>query len=362
MSTTTTSTCVARPFSYLCDTNAAWGIVLETLAAAGIVFSIVLMLALLIMVPRIGDYAKRAVVPVQFIFLVATFGIFGLTFAFIVELTDQTCPTRFFLFGVLFAICFSCLLAHASKLVKLVRGGLGICWWVMLIMVLFLSLVQVVIAILYIVLSLVRGATPCSVFNTNTNYQQINQDFVLVLIYVYLLMAITLIVSVISLCGPCKYWKRHGAHIYVTMFLSVGIWVAWICMLLRGNVELNQGNHNWDDPVLAIALVANGWVFLMMYIVPELCLMTRCQPDTQKDCVQTQPRLLRQTIGVDNRVFTHENINQGQDSGRCSPVSSQNDATIAMRDLEQIKDFSIPRPQQRQNPYMQYRSHDLTSM
>ncbi|NP_001083364.1 G protein-coupled receptor, class C, group 5, member A S homeolog [Xenopus laevis] len=356
------SLCIAEPFNFLCDTTAAWGIVLETLAAAGIVFSIILILALLIMMPRISDPAKRAVSPVQLIFLIGTFGIFGLTFAFIVELTEQTCPTRFFLFGVLFAICFSCLLAHASKLVRLVRGGHGICWWMMLLMALFLPLVQVVIAILYIVLGLVRSGTPCTVFNGATNYHQLNQDFVLILIYVFLLMAITFLVSLISLCGPCKYWKRHGAHIYVTMFFSIGIWVAWICMLLRGNADLNQGNRTWDDPVLSIALVANGWVFLMMYMVPELCLMTRCQSDRQNDCVQTQPHLLRQTIGVDNRVFTHENTNQGQDSGRCSPVSSRQDATIAMRDLEQKKDFSIPRPQPRQNPYMQYQSHDVNSM
>ncbi|OCT85398.1 retinoic acid-induced protein 3 [Xenopus laevis] len=361
------STCVDEPFNFLCDTNAAWGIVLETLAAAGIVFSIILILALLIMMPRISDPAKRAVSPVQLIFLIGTFGIFSLTFAFIVQLTAQTCPTRYFLFGVLFAICFSCLLAHASKLVKLVRGGAGICWWVMLLMVLCLSLVQVVIAILYVVFGLVRSSTPCTVLAPapNTDYNQLNQDFVLILIYVFLLMAITFLVSLISLCGPCKYWKRHGAHIYVTMFFSIGIWVAWICMLLSGNISLNNvapGKNKWDDPVLSIALVANGWVFLMMYMVPELCMMTRCQSDSQKDCIQTQPRLLRQTIGVDNRVFTHENTNQGQDSGRCSPVSSQHDATIAMRDLEQKKEFSIPRPQQRQNPYMQYRSHDLSSM
>ncbi|KAG8436388.1 hypothetical protein GDO86_007477 [Hymenochirus boettgeri] len=337
-------------FNFFCNTNAAWGIVLETLAAAGIVFTIILIIAFLIMIPRICEPAKRAVVPVQFIFLIGTLGVFGLTFAFITIFTPQTCPTRFFLFGVLFAICFSCLLAHASKLVRLVRGGQGISWWVMLLIVFAFSLVQIVIAILYV--SLVLGRNGCA-----TRSNQLNRDFVLILIYVYLLMAITLLVSLFSLCGPCKYWKRHGVFIYITMFLSAGIWVAWIVMLLIGNLLLNSNAaFTWDDPTLAIALVSNGWVFLLGYFLPELCMMSRSEEGCQKDCVAVQPRLLRQTIGVDNRVFSQENINQGEtSSGRSSPAPSQIN-TIPMRD------FSIPRPQQRQNPYLHYRSHDLTNM
>ncbi|KAM4651535.1 G-protein coupled receptor family C group 5 member D [Discoglossus pictus] len=352
---------VANVFSLLCDAGAAWGIVLETLAAAGVVFTIVLMVTLIAMFPRICDNAKRAVVPVQFIFLIGTLGIFGLTFAFIIRLYRETCLTRYFLFGVLFAICFSCLLAHASKLVRLVRGGLGISWLVMLIIVVVLSLVQIIIAILYVVVYLVKSNITCTA-DTNPSAASLNIDFVLILIYVLVLIAVTFILSVFSLCGPCKYWKRHGLHIYVTMFFSVGIWVAWIVMLLRGNDSVGQGRA-WDDPVRAIALVANGWVFLLMYMVPELCLMSRCQPNCSKDANQAQPRLLRQTAGVENRVFTQEDNCQGTDSGRSSPSSPPRfDATLQMKDIPQPKDFSIPRPQQRPNSYMPYRSHDLSSM
>ncbi|MEE6517571.1 hypothetical protein FKM82_027891 [Ascaphus truei] len=356
--------CPADDYEFLCNTEAAWGIVLETLAAAGVVFTLALMLALAIIFPRICDSAKRAIVPTQFIFLIGTLGIFGLTFAFIIKLNTQTCPTRFFLFGVLFAICFSCLLAHASKLVRLVRGGLGISWWVMLLIVIGLSLVQIIIAILYVAVYLTRNSLLCNRASGFQNLIDRNRDFVLILIYVLLLMAITLLLSICSLCGSFKYWKRHGAHIYVTMFFSVGIWVAWIVMLLTGNASvLGPNNFTWDDPVRAIALVANGWVFLLMYMVPELCLMTRCQPDPTKDISQAQPRLLRQTIGIDNRVFTQEDTSQGPDSGRSSPSSPPRfDATLAMRDIDPSKEFTIPRPQQRPNSYMHYRSHDLSSM
>ncbi|CAH2313243.1 retinoic acid-induced 3-like, partial [Pelobates cultripes] len=52
------------------------------------------------------------------------------------------------------------------------------------------------------------------------------------------------------------------------------------------------------------------------------------------------------------------------DSGRSSPHSHspQFDATLALRELEPQKEFTIPRPQTCPNSYMHYRSHDLSNM
>ncbi|XP_078496886.1 retinoic acid-induced protein 3-like [Lissotriton helveticus] len=345
-------------YQYLCDEQAAWGIVLESLAAAGIVVTLILMLALLGMTSRVTDSTKRALIPIQLLFLLGTLGIFGLTFAFIIRLTKQTCPTRFFLFGVLFALCFACLLAHASKLVRLVRGGLGISGWWMLLTVIILWLVQCVIAILYVVLVIVKGNKPCVYTADDATKDDYNKDFVMVLIYVMALMALTFLISLFTLCGCNSSWKRHGTHIYVTMFFSISIWVVWIVMLLTGNQSLGHG-HNWDDPTLAIALVANGWVFLIMYIVPEMCLLTRCVSDTPKSSGQsgqTQPRLLRQSYGVENRVFAQDDANQ--DSGRSSPSSPPRFVdTLPMKEFDPSKEFSIPRPQHRD--WAQYRTHHL---
>lgn len=352
---------VTDDFIYLCSAKDAWGIVVETLAAAGIIFTIGLMLALLSMVPRICDCGKRALVPIQFTFLIGTLGIFGLTFAFIVKLNVYTCPARFFLFGVLFAICFSCLLVHASNLVRLVRGCESLSWWGMLVMLVALSLVQIIIAIIYVAVYLGRNMDQCD--RNVANLPQRNIDFVLILIYVLVLMAITFVLSMVGMCGCCKYWKRHSAHIYITMFFSIGIWVAWIVMLLKGNALQNSAPL-WDDPTRAIALVANGWVFLIMYMVPELCLITRHQSGCCKQINETQPHLLRQTIGVDNRVFVQEDLSQApQESDRSSRCSTpQFDATLALRDMEPAREFSIPRPQARTDSYLQYRTHDLSEM
>ncbi|KAM5149022.1 G-protein coupled receptor family C group 5 member D-like [Mantella aurantiaca] len=352
--------CIDNDYKFLCSAEDAWGIVLETLAAAGIVFTLGLLLALLIMVPRICVNAKRTIVPIQCIFLLGTLGIFGLTFAFIIKLNRQTCPTRFFLFGVLFAICFSCLLVHASKLVKLVKGGLGMPGWLMLVTVTALSFVQIIIAILYVAIYLARNMTECDLVQADKPAR--NLDFVLILIYVMVLMALTFLISMISMCGSCKYWKRHSVHIYITIFFSIAIWITWIVMLLRGNVSLNK-SPLWDDPVRAIALVANGWVFLLFYMVPELCSMTRHQPGCDHEKNQSQPHLLRQIVGVDNKVFTQQDSSQDPDSGRSSPSRSANcDATLAMGAIDPSKEFTIPRPHPRPNSYLHYRTHDLNLM
>ncbi|XP_069087221.1 G-protein coupled receptor family C group 5 member D-like [Pleurodeles waltl] len=347
-------------FQFLCDEQAAWGIVLESLAGAGIVVTLILILVLLFMTLRVTDCAKRALIPIQLLFLLGTLGIFGLTFAFIVRLTAQTCPTRFFLFGVLFALCFACLLVHACKLVRLVRGGLGISGWWMLLIVIILWLVQCVIAILYVVLVIVKGNKPCVYTADAGTLDDYNKDFVMVLIYVMALMAVTFLISLFTLCGSTSCWKRHGTHIYVTMFFSIAIWVVWIVMLLTGNQSLGH-QHTWDDPTLGIALVANGWVFLILYIIPEMCLMTRCVSATPKSCGQSgqnQPRLLRQSYGVENRVFAQDDANQGCDSGRSSPSSPPRFVdTLPMKEFDTSKEFSIPRPQQRD--WAQYRTHHL---
>lgn len=251
----------------LCDTDRTWCIVLEALAAIGIVVTIILLLAFLFLIRRVQDCGQWNVLPTQLLFLLGVLGLFGLAFAFITCLNEHTAPVRYFLFGVLFAICFSCLLAHASNLVKLVRGRVSFSWVTILYIALGVSLLQVLIAIEYVGLMMTRGMkfvhlTPC----------QLNVDFVVLLVYVLLLMAATFFISKASFCGPCENWKQHGRLIFVTVLISIVIWVIWISMLLCGNPRL-QRQPQWDDPVICIALVTNAWVFLLLYIIPELCIL-----------------------------------------------------------------------------------------
>ncbi|NWH80672.1 RAI3 protein, partial [Piaya cayana] len=335
---------IGADYYLLCDMEQAWGIVVESLAAAGVLVTIFLMGSLFFLICKVQDNSKRHMISVYFFFLLGTLGIFGLTFAFIIKLNERTRPTRFFLFGVIFALCFSCLLTHACNLNKLVRGRKPFSWPVLLLLIISFALVQVVISIEYLVTMLVNQKEQFM----NMSAEETNKDFVMLLIYVLFLMALTFFVSIFTFCGSYKSWKRHGAHIFVTVLFSIAIWVVWITMLTKGNRVLSK--PMWDDPVVAIALVSSGWVFLIMYIVPEICFLTApVKPgDYPPENDFCQPKLIKQTTGVENRAYTQDEIVQGMMN--YSPYSSH----FQMKDIEPQNDFSIPRPKTRTSPYENY--------
>ncbi|NXU52335.1 RAI3 protein, partial [Turnix velox] len=292
----------------LCDTQEAWGIVLESLAAAGVLITVFLICSLLFLICKVQDNSKRHMISIYFFFLLGTLGIFGLTFAFIIKDNDRTRPTRFFLFGIIFALCFSCLLAHACNINRLVRGKKPFSWMMLLLLIVLFALVQVVINIEYLVTMLVNQKE----YFLTMQREKANKDFVMLLIYVLFLMALTFLVSMFTFCGSYKNWKRHGAHNFVTILFSIAIWVVWITMLMKGNSVLEH--PTWDDPVVAIALVSNGWIFLIMYVIPEICFLTaplklEDYPPENDFC---QPKFLKQTAGVDNHAYTQEEIVQGK--------------------------------------------------
>ncbi|XP_006888484.1 PREDICTED: retinoic acid-induced protein 3 isoform X2 [Elephantulus edwardii] len=326
----------------LCDRNEAWGIVLEALAVFGIVTTAAFMLTLLILVCKVQDSNKRKVLPTQFLFLLGVLGIFGLTFAFIIQLDSGTGPTRFFLFGILFALCFSCLLAHALNLIKLVYGRKPLSLLMILALAVGFSLVQDIIAVEYLVLTMNR--TDANIFS-ELSVQRRNEDFVMLLIYVLILMVLTFLTSSFTFCGSFTGWKRHGAHIFLTMFFSIAIWVAWITLLFIHDVA-----SEWDDTILSSALVANGWVFLLIYIVPEFHLLTnqRNPKDYPVEDAFCRPQLMKS--GMENTAYSQQ-ITQGLelDDSLYAPYS-----THFQLQTRNSKDFSIPRPQMRESPYSNY--------
>uniref|UniRef100_F6PGM6 G protein-coupled receptor class C group 5 member A n=2 Tax=Monodelphis domestica TaxID=13616 RepID=F6PGM6_MONDO len=338
---------ISSTYYNLCDMDTPWGIVLETLAAAGIVTSIVFMLSPLILICKVQDSCRRKVLPTQFIFLLGVFGLFGLTFAFIIKLNKTTGPTRFFLFGVLFALCFSCLLAHTFMLAKLVRGKKPLSMLMILGLALGFSLVQDIIAVEYVVITM--GRTNTHVFEEMPRKQR-NEDFVMLLIYVLFLISFTFIMSISTFCGSFSGWKRHGAHIYMTMLFSIGIWVAWITLLLNDSFD-----PSWDDTILSTALVANGWVFLLMYIFPEFILLTkqrnpRDYPVEENFC---KPQFMKQSYGMENRAYLQEEITQGPESPG-STLYAPYSTHFQLQNQDSQKDFSIPRPKTRSSPYDDY--------
>ncbi|CAB1338612.1 unnamed protein product [Coregonus sp. 'balchen'] len=262
----------------LCDLSAVWGIVLESLAAAGVMASIILLIVLLASMPFITDKNRRSSMGLHACFLFCTMGLFCLTFSFIVGKDFATCASRRFLFGVLFSGCFACLLMQCVRLNLLARrGNRGPRAWVLCLGALGLWLVEVVINTEWLIITVVRNPpndtgtalgtaadVPCNI---------INQDFVMALIYVLNLLLAVVVASLPTLCGKHKQRHQEGAFILVTGLLSVFIWVAWITMYVWGNER--TGGPSWDDPTLAIALVSNAWVFLVLYTIPDICSLTR---------------------------------------------------------------------------------------
>ncbi|XP_027510540.1 G-protein coupled receptor family C group 5 member C [Corapipo altera] len=256
----------------LCDLSAGWGIAVEAVASLGVVTTFVLTIVLVASLPFVQDPQKKSLVATQVFFLLGTFGLFCLTFDFIVGPDFSTCTSRRFLFGVLFGICFSCLLAHAMALNFLARRNRAPRGWVTLAVALSLTSVEVIINAEWLLITVARQESPPD------PCQLADADFVMALIYVMFLLAAAFGTAWPALCGRYGRWRKHGAFILATTGLSVAIWVAWTVMYLYGNQRAGH-KPGWDDPTLAIALVSNACAFVLLYVIPEVTHVTRRSPE-----------------------------------------------------------------------------------
>ncbi|XP_014864976.1 PREDICTED: retinoic acid-induced protein 3-like isoform X2 [Poecilia mexicana] len=356
-------------YRYLCDRRAAWGIVLETLASAGFLLSIGLLLGLLLWTlctcmssrhSRCGTVGGSILS--MSLFLLATAGIFAITFSFIIGLTPQTCPTRVFLFGVLFALAFSCLLARCLAML----GFAAARGWGEPGVALGLFAVQVIISTEWLIIVLVRDQKPCE-------YSQ--KEFAMLQIYVLCLLLISLILSMQILCRSCftysysytgptnQQWRAQAAALFVTLLLSACIWVVWIAMLTRGNPEVDR-RPVWDDPVLSIALVANGWVLVIGHGLSQVALFCRGEATAQEVPLNfvgwtspnaNIPGLESQKEGKENGSF--ETDGENRRGRRAEPaLRSPYESGFSMTEIDPNKDYTIPRPQTTNfnQPYDEY--------
>ncbi|XP_041633789.1 G-protein coupled receptor family C group 5 member C-like [Cheilinus undulatus] len=299
----------------LCDLTTVWGIVVEAVAAAGVVTSFVLFIILMASLPFVTDKKRKAMVALQAGILAFTLGLFGLTFAFIVGRYSTSCAARRFLFGVLFSGCLSSLMMHGLWLALLQRGRMPKCWMFCL-GALALWMVEVIINTEWLITTVVRSP-PGGDFAPDLSCSFTNLDFVMALIYVMVLLVAVVVMSVPVVIHKQKQWRQDGAFILVTGLLSLAIWVTWIVMYLYGNQVV--GSPSWDDPTLAIALVSNAWVFLVFYSIPELHLLTKQDQDQEPlddgdhvyparslvyDNILKEPETRPQNMYIENKAFS----------------------------------------------------------
>lgn len=325
----------------LCDRSGAWGIILEAVAGAGIITTFVLTIILVASLPFVQDTKKRSLLGTQVFFLLGNLGLFCLVFACVVKANFSTCASRRFLFGVLFAICFSCLVAHVLALNFLARKNQGPRGWVVFAVAILLTLVEVIINAEWLIITLLRVvgadgvsmgnhslatgagtpvASPCAIANV---------DFVMALIYVMLLLLAAFVGAWPALCGRFRRWRRHGVFVLLTTATSIAVWVVWIVMYTYGNRQ--RDSPAWDDPTLAIALAANAWAFVLFYVIPEVSQVTKASPEQsyQGDMYPTRgvgyETILKEQKGqmfVENKAFSMDEPASGKRP--VSPYSGYN--------------------------------------
>lgn len=314
---------VSSLYYNLCDLATAWGIVVEAIAAAGVVTSSVLFIILVASLPFATDQKRKAMAVLQAGLLTFTLGLFGLTFAFIVGRYSTSCSARRFLFGVLFAGGLACLMMHGLWLLLLGRRDRGPRSWMLCLGALAAWLVEVIINTEWLIITLVRSPAG-SVDLPDLSCSTANLDFVLSLIYVMVLLLAAVLLPFPALGR--KPWRQDAAFILTTGVSTMAIWIAWILMYAHGNQVV--GNASWDDPTLAVAVVTNAWVFLFLYTIPEICLLTKEDPDQEEpqhldhvypprsliyDTVRKEAGAAQQNVCVENQAFSKDEAPAGTD-------------------------------------------------
>ncbi|XP_061893410.1 G-protein coupled receptor family C group 5 member C-like [Entelurus aequoreus] len=302
----------------LCDLTMVWGVVVEALAATGVMTSFVLFVILMAYLPFATDKKRKGMVALQASVLVFTLGLFGLTFAFVVGRYSASCAARRFLFGVLFSGCLACLVMHGLWLALLERRGRGPRSWLICLGALSLWLVEVIINTEWLLITVLRNPPGGDADVSEPSCSFANQDFVMALIYVMVLLVATVLMAVPSLTHKYKQWRRDAAFLLASSLFTVVIWVAWIVMYVHANRVL--GEASWDDPTLAVAVVSNAWVFLLLYAIPEICLLTQGDLDLEHALdedhsypvrslvydIHKEPGPPHQTVYMENKAFTME--------------------------------------------------------
>ncbi|XP_051905499.1 G protein-coupled receptor, class C, group 5, member Ba isoform X2 [Hippocampus zosterae] len=298
---------LGRPYTLLCDLDAVWGVAVESVAAGGTLVAILLVLVLLCRLRRIGEPEKRSGVGPVLLLLLGVAGLFGLSFAYLIERDESLCVLRRALWGLLFALCFSCLLVQGVRLRQVGRehrspGGCALTG-----LALGLSAVQGIIAAEWLLLTVLReGQGAC---------QYLPMDFSLACSYVLALLLAALTAASLALCGKTRQWRCSAIWLLVTCLLSLLLWVAWVGFYLYGNDWLRK-SPEWDEPALAMALVAQGWLLLIFHAIPEahMCMKPPPQPtapdyfDTSQNSTRMRETSFDEDIPLSHRQFVE---NQG---------------------------------------------------
>ncbi|KAL6461296.1 hypothetical protein MHYP_G00312620, partial [Metynnis hypsauchen] len=170
---------------------------------------------------------------------------------------------------------------------------------------------------------------------------------------------------------PKFHGRLHGALLTITLLLSTAIWVVWITLFTRGNQEMGR-RPAWDDPVISIALTANGWVLLLGQGLSQVRFvfcghrgMKNQTPDFTgwTSPMAELPNLHNRKNGTDNLGYQHDPKDKIGKGKKVEPeLRSPYESSFSMTEIDPDKDYSIPRPQTTNinEPYDDYYGHRLS--
>ncbi|KAG5832599.1 hypothetical protein ANANG_G00292820 [Anguilla anguilla] len=253
-------------------------------AAVGALAALLLGLVLLGRLRSVTEAEKRSAVGPLLLLLAGVTGLFGLSFAYLLERDERLCVVRRALWGC-WAEPGGC---------ALVGAALG------------LTLVQGMVAAEWLLLTVLRLGQPACQFQP--------LDFALACSYVLVLLLAALGAAALSLCGKERRWRCSGAWLLLVCLASVLLWAAWLGFYLYGNKALGHAS-DWDDPALAVALVSQGWVLLLLHAVPEahLCLRPAPQPSAPDYFDTSQaPSRMRETSFDEDVPLSHRQFVENQ--------------------------------------------------
>ncbi|KAL2078782.1 hypothetical protein ACEWY4_026467 [Coilia grayii] len=296
---------LGRPYTLLCDLEAVWGVAVEASALGGALAAILLGAVLLCRLRSVGEGEKRAGVGPLLLLLLGILGLFGLSVAFLVERSERVCLVRRALWGLCFALCFSCLLVQAVRLRRLARERRSPSGCALSGLAAGLTGVQGIIAAEWLLLTVVREGHPACAFEP--------LDFALACGYVLALLLVATATAGAALCGGrSRSWRCGALWLLGCCLLSLLLWAGWLGLYLYGGEALGRG---WAEPALAVAPVAQGWLLLLAHAVPEAhaCLRPPPQPSAPDyfDTAHTSTRL-RETSFDEDIPLSHRQFVDNQ--------------------------------------------------
>lgn len=290
------------PYTLLCDLDAVWGVAVEVLAAAGVLSALLLLMVLLCRLHSVSEAQKRSGISLLMLMLIGVIGLFGLSFAYLIEFSESVCIVRRALWGLLFSLCFACMLAQSLRLRRLANESRSPGGCALIGLSLGLTAVQGIIAAEWLLLTVLREGHPACQFQP--------LDFTLACVYVVALLLAALVTAALALCGKTRQWHCSVVWLLVSCVLSVLLWVAWVGFYIYGNGMLGK-SPDWDDPALAVALVAQGWLLLLCHAAPEAHACLRAPPlpsapdyfDTSQNSSRMREASLDEDIPLSHRQF-----------------------------------------------------------